>query len=165
MSISLKFHNHVQGTLCWRLRARHRSNSAYVLDFADDQHAVANYPAEHHVLLVQPVRLGARDEELAAVGVLSAVGLHSRCTAVSRGRCQMAADNGCYCSSCWIPLASALPPRQQHSPWLRRCERGLLHRCNDTENCTGRWMAWRGQRPTEDSSPGPVCRAMKFSSA
>lgn len=49
--------------------------SAHIFDFADDQHAIAQHPAKYHVLLVQPVCLGARDKELAAIGVLAAVGL------------------------------------------------------------------------------------------
>jgi hypothetical protein len=38
------------------------------------QHALARHPPKHHVLLVQPVGLGAGDEELAAVAVGAAVG-------------------------------------------------------------------------------------------
>ena len=44
-----------------------------VLDLPDDEHAV-NDAAEHHVFPVQEVAPGGRDEKLAAVGVLAAVG-------------------------------------------------------------------------------------------
>ena len=44
-----------------------------VLDLPDDEHAV-NDAAEHDVFPVQEVAPGGRDEELAAVGVLAAVG-------------------------------------------------------------------------------------------